>query len=59
MVFAAYMTLLVALGLIEVWTLKAIAQEFSRLNYRKRIRAERQEVITARRLWSVGRTGDR
>ena len=54
MIFAAYMALLVVLGLIEVWALRAIAQEFSRQNGRKRVRAERQEIIIARRLWRVG-----
>jgi hypothetical protein len=53
MIFAAYMALLVVLGLIEVWALRAIAQEFSRQNGRRRVRAERQEVIIARRLWRV------
>jgi hypothetical protein len=56
MIFVVSIALSLALGLIEVWMLKAIAQEFSRQNRRKRVRAERQEVMIARRLWKVGRT---
>jgi hypothetical protein len=59
MIFVVSVALSVALGLIEVWMLKAIAQEFSRQNRRKRVRTERQEVMIARRLWRVGHMEDR
>ena len=55
---AAYIVLFAALGLIEVWTLRAIAQEFLRQNCRKRVRAKRQEVMIASRLRRVGRVED-
>lgn len=50
MTFVVYIVLLAALGITEVWTLRAIAHEFSRENFRKRARTERQDVIIARRL---------
>lgn len=59
MIFVVSIALSVALGLIEVWMLKVIAQEISRQNRRKRVRAERQKVTTARRLWTVGCVEDR
>ena len=57
MTFALYLAVSVALALVEVWTLRAIAQEFSRQNSLKRFRSERREVTIARRLWSIGQFG--
>ena len=59
MIFVVSIALSVALGLIEVWMLKAIAHEFSRQNRRKRLRTDPQELMIARRLWRVGRMEDR